>query len=325
MSATVGRVSALALALAAVLMLMVDAADARVGRGGSFGSRGTRTYTAPPTTQTAPTPAKPIERSMTQPGTTAQPGTAAPKAATTPAGSRFGTGFGGLLLGGFLGAGLFGLLTGAGLFGGLTGLASFLGLLLQGALIAGVAYLVMGYFRGRQQPAPAHASTGAGGGTSVPGSGYGPVPGGLGAAAAASPLLVGSADYDAFERLLGEVQTAYSREDVDALGEMTTPEMLSYFARDLADYERKGVRNQVSDVKLLQGDLAEAWREAGSDYATVAMRFSLRDALVERETGRVVTGDTPQEVTEVWTFRRDPDQRAEGWQQGWQLSAIQQA
>jgi predicted lipid-binding transport protein (Tim44 family) len=84
------------------------------------------------------------------------------------------------------------------------------------------------------------------------------------------------------------------------------------------------VRDQVTDVKLLQGDLAEAWREAGSDYATVAMRFSLRDALIERATSRVVTGDAPQEATEVWTFRRDHNQPVEGWRQGWQLSAIQQ-
>jgi predicted lipid-binding transport protein (Tim44 family) len=322
-SATVGRVGALALALAAILAFMVDVADARVGRGGSFGSRGTRTYTPPPTTQTAPTPAKPMERSMTQPGTT-QPaaGTTKPATATAPATSRFGSGFGGLLLGGLLGAGLFGLLSGAGLFGGLTGFASFLGLMLQVALLAGVAYLVMGFIRSRQQPAMAQAGAGAGGGPAAR-SALNGAPSGAAAGAAAAPL-IGSADYDAFERLLGEIQTAYSREDVDALGEMTTPEMLSYFSRDLADYARKGVRNEVSDVKLLQGDLAEAWREAGSEYATVAMRFSLRDALVERATGRTVSGNELEEVAEVWTFRRDHNQPAEGWQQGWQLSAIQQ-
>jgi predicted lipid-binding transport protein (Tim44 family) len=76
-------------------------------------------------------------------------------------------------------------------------------------------------------------------------------------------------------------------------------------------------------VKLLQGDLAEAWHEAGSDYATVAMRFAIVDATVDRATGRVVSGDrnTPQEVTEIWTFRRDDRDP----KQGWQLSAIQQS
>ena len=299
-SATIARAGVLALALAAILAFTIDAADARVGRGGSFGSRGTQTYTAPPTTQTAPTTAKPVERSMTQPGA------ARPATANAPTGSRFGSGFGGLLLGGLLGAGLFGLLSGAGLFGGLTGFASFLGLMLQVALIAGVAYLVMGFIRSRQQPAMARAGTGSG--HAAPSTLNGSLGGAT--AGAAAPLQIGSADYDAFERLLGEIQTAYSREDADALGEMTTPEMLSYFSRDLADYARKGVRNEVTDVKLLQGDLAEAWREGGSDYATVAMRFSLRDALVERATGRAVSGNEPEEVTEVWTFRRDRDQPA---------------
>ena len=83
------------------------------------------------------------------------------------------------------------------------------------------------------------------------------------------------------------------------------------------------MRNEVSDVKLLQGDLSEAWREKGSEYATVAMRFSLIDAIVDRATGCVVSGDRtcPTEATELWTFRRDDRAPADGWQ----LSAIQQA
>jgi predicted lipid-binding transport protein (Tim44 family) len=311
-----GRAGALALALAAMLTFMIDAADARAGRGGSFGSRGSRTYTAPPSTTTAPTAAKPVEKSITQPGAATA---TKPAAAAAPAASRFGGGFGGLLLGGLLGAGLFGLLSGAGLFGGLTGFASFLGLLLQGALIAGLIYLALAFFRSRQQPAPAYGQAGAG---PMARSALNGAPGGFGASAAQPPLEIGPADYDAFERLLGEIQAAYSREDVEALGDMVTPEMLSYFSRDLADYRRKGVRNEVTDVKLLQGDLAEAWREGGTDYATVAMRFSLRDTLVDRSTGSAVTGAVAQleEATEVWTFRRDHNQP-----EGWQLSAIQQA
>jgi predicted lipid-binding transport protein (Tim44 family) len=188
----------------------------------------------------------------------------------------------------------------------------------------------MAYFRSRQQPshAAAGAAPGAGNGyaaRSALGGALGGA-GGAAAAAAGAPLTIGPADYDAFERLLGEIQSAYSREDVNALGEMTTPEMLSYFSRDLADYKRKGVRNEVTDVKLLQGDLAEAWREGSTDYATVAMRFSLRDGLVDRATGQSVSAAAePEEVAEVWTFRRDAGEQVPAWQQGWQLSAVQQA
>jgi predicted lipid-binding transport protein (Tim44 family) len=68
----------------------------------------------------------------------------------------------------------------------------------------------------------------------------------------------------------------------------------------------------------LQGDLAEAWREGDTDYASVAMRFSIIDRTLDRATGRVVAGsDQPQEVVEVWTFLRPRGGT-------WMLSAIQQ-
>jgi predicted lipid-binding transport protein (Tim44 family) len=79
------------------------------------------------------------------------------------------------------------------------------------------------------------------------------------------------------------------------------------------------VRNVVSDVRLLQGDLAQAWAEQGRDYATVAMKFSMVDITVDA-TGRVVDGNPNEHVTatELWTFVRSRGGR-------WILSAIQQA
>ena len=134
-----------------------------------------------------------------------------------------------------------------------------------------------------------------------------------------SPALsISQDDYDAFERLLGEIQTAFSNEDLAALRAHVTPEMLSYFSEQLADNASRGVVNKISDVKLLQGDLAEAWREGDTDYATVAMRFGLVDRTVDRASGRLVDGsESPQEVTELWTFRRSGHGN-------WLLSAIQQ-
>ena len=96
-----------------------------------------------------------------------------------------------------------------------------------------------------------------------------------------------------------------------------TPEMASYYADELAQNASRGVVNRISDVKLLQGDLSEAWREDGVDYATLAMRFTLTDSMVDRASGRTVEGGTPSEVTELWTFMR-----ARGG--NWLLSAIQQ-
>jgi predicted lipid-binding transport protein (Tim44 family) len=298
-------------AVALALGMLVSTADARVGGGGSMGSRGSRTFSAPPATNTAPT-AAPMQRTITQPSS--RPGVGAP--ATTRPGF-FGSGLFGGLAAGFLGAGLFGLLFGHGMFGGLGGFASMLGLILQIGLVALIGWFLWSMWARRQQPAaasgPSLRDASAMGG--MGGLGFG----GGSAAPMGGNIEVSPADYDAFERLLGEVQTAYSNEDIAALRGKVTPEMLSYFSEQMSENASRGVVNQISDVKLLQGDLAEAWREGSVEYATVAMRFRLVDRTVERSSGRLVDGsETPQEVTELWTFMRSGHGN-------WLLSAIQQA
>ena len=129
--------------------------------------------------------------------------------------------------------------------------------------------------------------------------------GGCSGSGEATPIKIAPEDFNAFERLLGESQAAYSREDLGALRGMSTPEMASYFDDELEENRRKGVINRVSDVKLLQGDVSEAWREGVDEYATVAMRFALNDVLEDRATGKPAPGSPgPTETSEAWTFRR---------------------
>ncbi|ABE38937.1 Tim44 domain-containing protein [Rhodopseudomonas pseudopalustris] len=323
---TRGAVAALAVTLSLAMPLALalsSAADARVGGGGNSGSRGSRSFSAPQSTPTAPGTAQPFNRSMAQPGS---PGMAAPAAGAAAKGGFFnrpGMGMLGGLAAGFLGAGLLGMLFGGGFMSGLGGFASIIGLVLQVLLVVVVARLAWSWWQRRKnpQPAPAYASNAG------PTVGPGPEPsyrtgfgfgGGGGSAPNAPPLEIKPEDYEAFERLLGDVQSAWSNEDVEKLNQLTTPEMASYFAKDLAENKAANDINKVSDVKLLQGDLAESWREGETDYATVAMRFSLVDKTLERGTNRLVSGsETPIEVTEVWTFARRSGA-------DWELSAIQQ-
>ena len=115
------------------------------------------------------------------------------------------------------------------------------------------------------------------------------------------------------------MQAAWSRADLPRLQRLATPEMVSYFAEQLAEQASQGVRNTVSDVRLEKGELSEAWSEARRDYATVAMRFSAIDVTRDRA-GRVVDGSEAEHVTtsELWTFVRAPGTG------NWLLSAIQQ-
>lgn len=308
--------AAIALTIVGASIALSSEADARGGRGGGFGSRGFKTFQAPPTTRTAPTPAKPIDKSITQPG---QPGMGAPgniRNATAPAAqaSRFGSPLRAMLLGGLMG-GLLASMLGAGT------LSAVLGFILQTLLIGGIAYLAIAFFRGRFGARPAVATATGGNGNPAGANVYRTATGQPGGAL--PELQIQPADFDAFERLLGEIQTAYGRGDINALGERMTPEMLSNFAGELDQNAKQGVRNETGAPKLLQGDLAESWREPGVEWATVAMRYGLTDPYVEIATGRVVSGSRTEteEVTEVWTFRRPQG----GTPGQWELSAIQQA
>src|SRR5258706_14056690 len=216
---------AVVLSLALPLMLAISSADARVGGGMSSGSRGARTFSAPPSTSTAPSTAQPFNRTFTQPGS---PGLGAP-AAGAGFFNRPGRAILGGLAVGFLGAGLLGMLFGGGMFGGVGGMASIFGLILQIGLIILVVRLAMSWWQRRHAPASAYAGAAAGPGPQSSfrtGTGFG-----LGAGSA--PLEITPSDYEAFERLLGEIQTAWSNEDVAKLHTLATPEMVSYFTRDL--------------------------------------------------------------------------------------------
>jgi len=297
---------AVALALAVPLAAAISPADARIGGGFGSGSRGARTFSAPPSTSTAPSVAQPFNRTLTQPSS---PGFG------TPAGGFFnrpGRGLFGGLAAGFLGAGLLGMLFGGGLFGGLGGFSSILGLMLQIGLIVFLVRMAMSWWQRRQAPAYAGGPMSGLGAQASFRSGTG-----FGLGTPSAPLEIAPADYEAFERLLVEIQSAWSNEDIDRLRTLATPEMVSYFAQDLEQNRTRNDINKVSDVKLLQGDLAEAWREGDTEYASVAMRFSLVDKTLERGASRLVAGsEQPTEATEVWTVRRRGG--------NWALSAIQQ-
>ena len=283
---------------------------ARLGGGSSFGSRGTRTFSVPPSTATAP-----------RPSGFSNPGYNSGAAFGQRPGGFFSGGFGRGLLGGLVGAGLFGMLFGNGFGGGLGGLSSIFGLIIQLGLLYLLFRFVMGFFRNRQ-PAFGGAAFGQ-----APPQGA-PLQGGFGGFGAGSsaprgtPIAIEPPDYATFEQRLVQLQALYSAEDVDGLRRVATPDMVSHVAGELAGNNRQGVVNRLSDVRLIQGDLSEAWNEGSQDFATVAMRYSLIDTMVERASGRIVQGSAtaPQQVTELWTFVRP----AGGGSSAWILSAIQQ-
>lgn len=309
------------------LGLFSGVADAR--RGGSFGSRGARTYAAPPPTSLSPGYVAPVSRSMT-PG---RPFGSSPAYRPAPSyAPPYGPGRRGGLFGGFGGGLLTGLVTG-GLIGGLMGHGwggggwggggGMLPLILQLALIGGGIWLVMNLFRGRSQDVPGPQF-----GQRVPISAP-PVIAGWSGSQSQEPvggfdvdIVITSADQAAIERLLIEVQDAFGHEDYGRLRERTTPEIMSFLAEELSENATHGRRNEVSGTRLIDAEVSEAWREADTEFATVAMVYESIDIMRDRATGTVLEGDpnTPTRTTELWTFVRQGNSPA-----AWKLSAIQEA
>jgi predicted lipid-binding transport protein (Tim44 family) len=303
--------------IALMLAFAPAIADARPGQGLSLGSRGSHTWSSAPGTQSSPYGASPFQRSMT------------PNSYGSSTYGTSGYGMGGYgmrggsftsgLMGGLIGAGIGGMLFGHGFFG-FHGGGGFLGLLLQLVLLYFLARWLMRRFMG----APALAGGGGFGfarnmfqqpGRPIMGGGLGV---GRGANPAGRTIAIGSPDYQMFSQLLQGIQVAWTNHDLNGLRAMATPEMVSYFAEQMAEQTSQGVRNQVTGVQLQQGDLSEAWAEGNREYATVSMRFSMFD-VTKDATGRIVDGSATERVTvtEFWTFLRAPGGH-------WVLSAIQQ-
>ena len=309
------RLAALCLVLA--LALAPAIAEARAGSSGratSQGSRGSHTY--------SDNGARPMERSLTPQSAPRQAAPApAPGYAYNPGyrstffGHPFMTGF----MGGLLGAGLAGMLFGHSAWaadGG--GAAGMLGLLLQFALIGGLVWLLLNFLRRRAASGPASFAGALPLGFARGLGGSAPAP------QSAVAIPIGDGDFNAWSGLLTGIQDAWSRGDLALLKRLVTPEMLSYFAEELAANQSRGVENRVEAVTLLKGDLEEAWSEGDLDYATARLTWSARDYMVQPpsragEHEVIVAGDPVHavEATEVWTFLR----RRGG---AWLLSAIQQ-
>jgi predicted lipid-binding transport protein (Tim44 family) len=302
------------LALAVIATLAAGPADAR--RGGSFGSRGSRTYSAPSSTSLTPGYTPPVSRSMTAPSAASpyapqynqgyQPGFQRP--------GMFG-GFGGGMLTGLVAGGLIGHFFGHGYGYGMGGGGGggMLAVLFQLALLGGAIWLLFRLFAGRSSGGSSYgAPSQTGAPYAAPNAGYAPP---------ADPLDISGADQEAFERLLGQLQEAFGREDYAALRAITTPEVMSYLSEELSDNATHGRRNEVSGTRLLDGEVSESWSENGQDYATVAMRYESADLMRDRTSGAILSGSaTPTTTTELWTFVRPAGRWSE-----WKVSAIQDA
>jgi len=320
------RLVGLAVLLALLATLVPEDAWARAGGGISSGSRGSRSYSSPSRTYSAPTPSTSPQPS-TQPPNAPAP---APIAQPAPAGG-FLRGLAGGIVGGLLGGMLFRSLGFAG--GSGEGFGSGFGLM-DLLLLAGIAYLIFWFIRrnraAQEMPAAAYSS-------GMSGDAYGrgaaatldaPAPSwqqdlerGLGHLRQMDPGFDEGAFREMCTDRFFQIQAAWMRRDGDKLRPLLTEEMQGVFAKQIEAAKAKRQINKLENITVRSVELTEAWQEQGQDYITVRLLANLLDYTVDETTGKVVDGSdsAPVKFEEFWTWVRPVGRN------DWRLSAINQA
>ena len=299
------RTSRVICVVLAAVMVMVGGSDAfaKLGKGKSMGSRASRTADRPIERTVIP-PAPPVAQPVVP--QIAPPPMLAPQPMGFAQRNPFMSGF----MGGMVGMGIGSLLFGHPAYASYDASpgAGILGLLLQLALIGGLIWWGMRFFRGQ--------SGGSGQVVDMPyqqsAAAPHPVP------RIAKEFEPTDADKQVFGQILIEAQRAWTAGDISALKQIATPEMVSYLADDLAADSSQGVRNVIEDVRLLSGDVTESWTENGRQFVTAVLTFANKDYTVRMDNGAVVEGNPqmPVQNQEAWTFVRVGNGR-------WLLSAVE--
>lgn len=304
----------------AVFLWTVDA-WARAGGGGSGGSRGARTYSAP--VRPSPGPSSP-SRPATPPSSVQQP---APQRSGWMGGLMGG--IGGFFLGGLIGSMLFGGM-GSGLFGGI-GLTEIL-------IVGGLVYFAFSYMRRRQQTMPAlprgyATPQGADARPWQPGSLFSSTTT-LEAAAAPPDLERGVGQIlqmdgafdpvrftDTASDFFFKVQAAWMARDMGSARDLLTPEMHATLQERCAQLRAERRVNRLENIAVRSVEVSEAWQEGRQDFVTVRFLANLLDYTVDETGTQVMEGSRtePVKFEEYWTFARPAGPNT------WRLSAIQQS
>jgi predicted lipid-binding transport protein (Tim44 family) len=297
---------------------------ARAGGGRSMGSRGSRSYSAPPSTP-APAPANPSQGSR-------QYGAPAAPSPSPFGGGGFLRGMAGGIVGGMIGGMLFRSLGFAGGGAGSTGGGiGMMDILLIGALLYGIYWFI----KRRRNAAQADA----GAGTYYKGSPSSDI----GSVAPSAPAYESGGQENDVETGLRhirqmdssfdekrftdgcldqffQIQGAWANRDMSGVKRILTEEMFDTLHEDAEQLKAKKRINHLDNIAVRSIEIVELWQEKGADFITVKLYANLLDYTVDELTGQVVTGSKtdPIKFNEYWTFTRPVGDNP------WKLSAINQ-
>lgn len=318
MNRNIRLLTMLAALLVTSFLAIEQNAQARVGGGGSMGSRGSRSYSRPlappsqaaPSRQYAPSQPSPITPPYQQPGY----------------GGGFGRSFLGGMAGGMLGGMLFRSLGFGGGYGG--GGGGGIGIF-EILLLAGIGYMIWRFIK---------RSRANDGGYDQPGKviqmndyqnqnqnlSYAPQRDELGEGLSYIRQMDPSFDEKRFNDnvmdMFFKIQGAFMNRDLSSAAGVLTDEMRELLQRDVDTLKRDKKINRLENIAVRSVEISEAWQESGKDFITAMVYANLLDYTTDDSTGAVLSGSKtePVKFEEYWTFTRPVGNNQ------WKLCAINQ-
>ena len=298
-----------------IWILEIDAL-ARVGGGRSFGSSGSRSYSAPSRSSTPTSPS----RQSVAPASPARPMSPQPSMWRSLA---FGA------MGGILGGMLFSSFGHAGGMGGFGG--SGIGFM-EIILIGGALFFISRFFVKRKQ-AESSSTAYSQSGSAPPmerQTSFAPppqdqsdtvtdVPAGISHIRQMDPSFDENQFNDTCMDSFFKIQGAWINRDMSIARGILTGEMFGIMQGDAEKLKSERKINKLDNIAVRSVEITEVWQEGGMDFITVRFLASLLDYTVS-ESGELLSGSRtePVKFEEYWTFTRSVGNNP------WQLSAINQ-
>jgi predicted lipid-binding transport protein (Tim44 family) len=288
---------------------------ARAGGGGSFGSRGSRSFSSPSRPYSNPSPSRQQAAPPVQPASPQQPG-----------GGGFLRGLGGGLLGGLIGGMLFRSLGFGGLGSGFGG--SGIGIF-EILLICGIGYLIFRMVKGKRKEENLSYQTAyqQGGHQRESVAAYGSsvqdredTSAGISHIQQMDPQFDEARFKDTAMDIFFKIQGAWMNRNLSPVNSLLTDEMRNIFNEEINTLLREKKVNRLENIAVRNVQIVEVWQETGQDFITVLLTANLLDYTTDDSTGKVVAGSNidPVKFEEYWTFTRTVGNNP------WKLSAISQ-
>lgn len=284
---------------------IVQDADARAGGGRSFGSSGSRSFTAPSRSYSDTSTGAPSQQTSQSP--------------VQPAGGGFLRSMGGGILGGLLGGMIFSSLGFGGAGDGFGG--SGIGLF-EIILLGGIAYLIFSRaIRKRRDAGLSFQAQQSQQGTYQDHGGYPALAdNGLDQLRRTDPSFDENRFRETVMDIFFKVQGCWTNRNLSAGNSLLTDEMKGIFQEDIDKLIKEKKSNRLENIAVRKVEIVEAWQESGLDYVKALLTANLLDYTIDDTTGDVVAGSKtdPVKFEEWWAFTRTIGNNS------WKLTAISQ-